>query len=134
MAPIDFEPYSPEASPMSIQAMEDLAWKHGAVVIRGAISTAAIVFSDSPEHCHVICLPKNLEADIESHLLAHELGHLVLGHGKLGGYNNGIKPNKVMEIEANHFAERITGKLPDPRGYRAWWAATFRAESCSKAS
>lgn len=92
---------------MTIQELTDLAWKHNAVVVYGKITTAAIVFSRNDD-VHVICMPmgKHRHPWSKRFLLAHEVGHLVLGHEKLGGYGNGVKANWVMGIEANHWAEK----------------------------
>jgi len=65
----------------TITDLEDLAWDRGAVVMRGPISHACIVYSPDPEDPTVICLPEGLGVLAECWQLAHEVGHLVLHAG-----------------------------------------------------
>jgi hypothetical protein len=86
---------------MTIQEMEDLAWEHGAVVVRGPISTAFIRLAVPPYiEFHVIGLPAGREPSEEAFSLAHELGHLLLGH-------HPKNPSWfVREVQANHWAKK----------------------------
>lgn len=61
--------------------LEAAAWDLNAVVVRGPISKACIVYSPDPEDPTVICLPAELGPLEEMWQLAHELAHLVMHAG-----------------------------------------------------
>ncbi len=89
---------------MTFEELEAYAEDLGAIIEYGEIPSAAVV--QLPTGPPVICLPARAPRQVLEESLAHELGHLVLGHLDLGGYGNEVKPNWVMEIEANHWAQK----------------------------
>jgi len=79
--------------------LEEHAWALGAVVMRGAIPSAVIVFVPAPGF-HVICLPMGLSQLEEVWQLAHELGHLVLHEGYGGEWARGRQEAAAMRWAA----------------------------------
>lgn len=85
----------------TLQDLEDHAWDLGAMVVRGPIYSACIVYSNDPEDCTVICLPAGLPPLEEHWQLAHELGHLTLHAGYTTPWAHGRQ-----EAQADRWAAR----------------------------
>lgn len=78
----------------------------GAVVVYGAVPSAFIVFH--PEG-PIIGLPESHSPEKTVFALAHEIGHLLMGH------ESRSLPHFPREIQANHWAKETLRKLLSPR-------------------
>lgn len=88
---------------MTLEALMDLAAEHGALVTEydgpsGLYVPANTIEENTPP---VILLPKTNTREMQEWVLAHELGHLMLGHER------GKKPYIILEIEAWHHAKKL---------------------------
>lgn len=88
---------------MTYAELEAYADALGAIITYGDIDSAALV--KLPTGPPVICMPRGPVRWTPEWMLAHELGHLVLGH------NVGELPVVVQEIQANHWAKQVMGGM-----------------------
>lgn len=93
---------------MNYSELEAFAKHLGATVFYGDVVCAFLcLLPEGP----VIGMPDHEVEWTKDFMLAHELGHLVLGHGSWGK-----RPCIVQEIQANHWAkEALSGRLSLPR-------------------
>ena len=89
--------------PHKLKDLETLAWDLGAVVVYGDVPAAFFVPDRAlfPDVGPIIGLPKGRSLEKTTFSLAHELGHLVLGHRVR------LKPWFIREVEANHWAKQV---------------------------